>query len=93
MVRCQDPPRKMAGRYLLCRRAERAVTAEVGEESTGLLKVKQVAVMLSVAEVTVWRLVGSGELESIKVGRSRRIDPAAVEAYKKRQTSPQAGAA
>lgn len=67
--------------------------AEVGENGTDLLKVPQVAKMLKVSEVTVWRLVGSGELESIKVGRSRRIDPEAVEAYKKRRTTPQRGAA
>lgn len=55
----------------------------VGEDDTDLLRVPQVAKMLHVSEVTVWRLVGSGELESIKVGRSRRIAPEAVAAYKK----------
>ena len=69
------------------------MSAEVGEDGSGLLRVGQVAKMLDVSEVTVWRLVGSGELESIKVGRSRRIEPEAVEAYKKRRTTPQRGAA
>ncbi len=66
---------------------------EVGEDGSGLLKVPHVAKMLGVSQVTVWRLIGSGELESIKVGRSRRIDPEAVEAYKKRRTTPHCGAA
>lgn len=69
------------------------MTAEVGEDGTGLLKVPVVAKRLGVSIPTVWRLVGSGELESIKVGRSRRIDPEAVEAYKTRQTTPHRGAA
>jgi excisionase family DNA binding protein len=64
-----------------------AETAGPGEEGSGLLRVPQVAKMLDVSEVTVWRLVGSKELESIKVGRSRRIDPEAVDAYKKRRTT------
>lgn len=67
--------------------------AGVGEDDSGLLKVPRVAKMLGVSQVTVWRLIGSGELESIKVGRSRRIDPGAVEAYKKRRTTPHQGAA
>ena len=59
------------------------MSAGVGEDDTDLLKVPQVAKMLDVSEVTVWRLVGRGELESIKVGRSRRIAPEAVEDYKR----------
>jgi excisionase family DNA binding protein len=62
--------------------------AEVGEDGTDLLRVPEVARRLDVSQVTVWRLVGSGELESIKVGRSRRIAPEAVEDYKKRRTTP-----
>lgn len=73
--------------------AEAGKDADVGEEGSGLLKVPQVAKMLGVSAVTVWRLVGSGELESIKVGRSRRIDPEAVDAYKKHQTTSHRGAA
>lgn len=69
------------------------MTTGVGEDESGLLRVPQVARMLGVSEVTVWRLVGSGELVSIKVGRSRKIDPAAVEDYKKRRTGIIRGAA
>ena len=63
------------------------VSTGVGEEDTDLLRVPQVAKMLDVSQPTVWRLVGRGELESIKVGRSRRIAPEAVEAYKKSHSS------
>ena len=69
------------------------MTTGVGEDDSGLLKVPDVAKMLGVSEVTVWRLVGRGELESIKIGRSRKIDPAAVEAYKKSRTGIIRGAA
>ncbi len=54
--------------------------------------------MLDVSEVTVWRLIRAGRvgedgLESIKVGRSRRVSPEAVEAYKKQHSTSQQGAA
>jgi excisionase family DNA binding protein len=68
------------------------MTTGVGEDDTGLLKVPQVAKKLGVSVPTVWRLVGSGELDSIKVGRSRRIDPDEVEAYKKRRAKSHADA-
>jgi excisionase family DNA binding protein len=55
---------------------------DVGEEALDLLKVPEVAARLSVSKSTVWRLVYSGELESVKRGRSRRITPEAVTAYK-----------
>ena len=59
------------------------MSEEVGEDGSGLLRVPQVAKMLGVSEPTVWRMLRSGELESIRVGaRSRRVSPEAVEAYK-----------
>lgn len=59
------------------------MTTEVGEDGADLLKVPQVAKRLGVSEPTVWRLLRSGDLESIVVGaRSRRVSPAVVEAYK-----------
>jgi excisionase family DNA binding protein len=63
------------------------MTTGVGEDDTDLLKVPEVAKRLGVSEVTVWRMIGRGELDSIKVRRSRRVDPEAVEAYKKRRAS------
>lgn len=60
----------------------------VGEDDTDLLKVPQVATRLNVSKPTVWRLIASGELESILVApRSRRVRPAAVDAYLKSKLS------
>jgi len=42
------------------------------------LTVKEVAAMLRTSNMTVYRLCGSGEIESIKVGRSYRIPEAAA---------------
>jgi excisionase family DNA binding protein len=69
------------------------VSTGVGEDDTDLLKVPQVAKMLSLSEVTVWRLIGSGVLESLKLGRSRRIAPEAVEDFKKRRRQSSAPSA
>ena len=55
---------------------------DVGDEALDLLTVPEVAARLRLSKSTVWRLVYSGELESVKRGRSRRITPEAVGAYK-----------
>lgn len=49
-----------------------------------LYTVRQVAVMLSLSESKIWQLTRSGELDSVKVGWSRRIVAASVDAYIKR---------
>lgn len=70
------------------------MSAEVGEDGSGLLKVPQVATMLGVSEPTVWRMIRRGELETVRVGaRSRRISPAEVEAYERDRAERRAGAA
>lgn len=63
---------------------------EVGPEALDLLKVSEVAVRLRFSERTVWRLIaaerghpGTG-LESVTEGRSVRVTPEAVIAYKQR---------
>lgn len=63
---------------------------EVGPEALDLLTVGEVAERLRFSERTVWRLIaaerrhaGSG-LESVKEGRSVRVPPEAVIAYKDR---------
>src|ERR1700689_2820713 len=45
------------------------------------LTVAEVALILRVSRMTVYRLVHSGELEAIKVGRSFRVPEAAVNEY------------
>ncbi len=46
--------------------------------------VGQVAVMLSISESQVWKLVRAGELDSVKIGWSRRVVAASIDAYIKR---------
>ncbi len=61
---------------------------EVGEEALYLLTVPEVATRLRLSEVTVWRLIRAWRdnpetgLESVKCGRSRRVAPEAVVAYR-----------
>lgn len=42
---------------------------------------EQAAEVMSTGRTTVFRLMRTGELASVKIGRSRRIPRAAVEAY------------
>ncbi|MGH9045102.1 MAG: helix-turn-helix domain-containing protein [Acidimicrobiales bacterium] len=46
-----------------------------------LLTVTEVAEMLRVSKMTVYRLVSAGTLPSLRVGRSVRIRAEAVDAY------------
>lgn len=50
-------------------------------ENPLLLKVEQAAIQLGLGRTVVWGLVSSGELESVKIGRSRRIPIDALEVY------------
>lgn len=50
-----------------------------------LLKVKEVADRLSVGISTVYRLIRSGEIPSINIGRLLRIDQEDLELYIKAQ--------
>lgn len=43
-----------------------------------LLTVPQAAAMLSLGRTTVYELIGSGELETVVIGRARRVPVAAV---------------
>lgn len=46
-----------------------------------LLKAEEVAAALGVSRSQVFILMASGELESVTIGRSRRVPVEAVEAY------------
>ena len=45
------------------------------------LTVAEVAAMMRVSKMTVYRLVHSGELEAVRVGRSFRVPESAVEEF------------
>jgi excisionase family DNA binding protein len=47
------------------------------------LTVAEVATIMRVSKMTVYRLVHSGELEAIRVGRSLRVPEQAVNTYLK----------
>lgn len=51
---------------------------------SGLATVREVAADLRVARMTVYRLIKSGALGAIRVGRAFRVPEAELEAYKKR---------
>lgn len=52
-----------------------------------LLTLAEVAQTLHVSPRTTKRLVASGEIDSVLIGRLRRVRPAAVEAYLERQAA------
>jgi excisionase family DNA binding protein len=59
-------------------------------EMPNFLKVSEIAEILRVSKMTVYRLVHSGELESVRVGRCFRVTDMTVANYLKRgQESPQ----
>lgn len=65
---------------------------EEAPASQPLLKVREAAELLGLRERRVWQLIADGELESVQVGsRSRRVAPAAVDAYKARRKSVDPG--
>lgn len=50
-------------------------------DGTVFLTVAEVAEQIRVSKMTVYRLVHSGEIEAIRVGRSFRVSEEAVRAY------------
>ena len=54
----------------------------VDEDALGLLTMDEVAARLKLSLSTVKRLVYAGTLESVTIGRSRRVAPEAVLVYK-----------
>ena len=55
-----------------------------------LLTVAEVATLLRVSKMSVYRLIHAGELEAVRFGRSFRVPAGAVDAYL-RQSFFQAG--
>lgn len=63
-----------------------AATERESATPTGgsFLTVAEVAARMRVSKMTVYRLVHSGELEAVRVGRSFRVPDHAVEEYLRR---------
>jgi excisionase family DNA binding protein len=51
------------------------------EPPLDLLTVSEVAAMLRVSKMTIYRLIDSGQLHAIRAGRSLRLPKAAVQAF------------
>lgn len=66
-----------------------------GVPSRLLLKVSDAGAMLGIGRSTVYELIAAGELETVHIGRCRRVPVAALEEYVRRlrgtaNTSPEA---
>ena len=48
---------------------------------TGLLTVAEVAAMLRVSEMTIYRLIKAGELRALQIGKSYRLREDDVDAF------------
>lgn len=51
------------------------------QDTTKVLKVEELAVILSIGRNSAYELVRSGKIRSVKVGRTYRIPKAAVDEY------------
>jgi excisionase family DNA binding protein len=60
---------------------EREAGAEQGLSKTAFLTVAEVAAAMRVSKMTVYRLVHSGALPAVQVGRSFRIPEQSVQDY------------
>ncbi|MGF1662631.1 MAG: helix-turn-helix domain-containing protein [Kineosporiaceae bacterium] len=56
-----------------------------------LLTVEEAAERLGIGRTTMFGLIRSGDVESVQIGRLRRIRPAALEAYTRRLASAPGG--
>lgn len=59
----------------------RSDAAPGGELQVRFLTVAEVAALMRVSKMTVYRLVHAGELTAVRVGRSFRVPERAVHAY------------
>jgi excisionase family DNA binding protein len=53
----------------------------VDEAPGPLLRIEQIAERLSVSRSMAWKLIDSGALRSVRIGRAVRVRPADLEAY------------
>lgn len=53
----------------------------VDEAQGRLLRIEAVAERLSVSRSMAWKLIDSGDLRSVRIGRAVRVRPADLEAY------------
>ncbi len=64
-------------------------TWPVDREQHVLLKVEEAAKRLRICRATMFKLIGSGEIESVQIGRLRRVKPSALDDYVNRLSAKQ----
>jgi excisionase family DNA binding protein len=66
--------------------------SDTGLSEMRFLTVAEVAALMRVSKMTVYRLVHSGELTAVRVGRSFRVPEQAVHDYLREAVPPTGGA-
>ena len=56
-------------------------TDQVAVPAPLVYRAEEVARLLSIGRTRVYELIGTGQLASIKIGRSRRVTPAALDDF------------
>ena len=80
------PPRRGASRT----NSERQVVdVTLRTSDRMLLTVEEAAERLSISRAQMWRLIGSGDVASLHVGRLRRVEPEALARYVARMRGDQ----
>jgi excisionase family DNA binding protein len=69
--------------------AEAKDTWPPDREQHVLLKVEEAAKRLQICRATMFKLIGSGEIESVQIGRLRRVRPSALDDYVSRLSAKQ----
>ena len=64
-----------------CRKGASMAAEQIPFSEVSFLTVAEVAAIMRVSKMTVYRLVHSGEIEAIRVGRSFRVPKQAVDQY------------
>lgn len=67
-------------------------TPHAGQSATGprvMLTVEQAAAVLGIGRTNMYALIKSGEIESVRIGRLRRVPADAIDAYTARLTAEQ----
>ena len=55
------------------------MTIDMGDKR--LFTVPQTQAMLGIGRTTLWNMIASGEIESVRIGRSRRITAEAIDQF------------
>jgi len=91
-VKYRDVADDVAARELELEAKLAAVVQVMSTENVKLLRPEEVCERLSLPRTTIFRLIGSGELESLKVGKRRLVPSDAIDDYIRRKRQAQGAA-